>query len=81
MQRWALAAVREDAFDAHREVTEHALLAADGAAPADAVDAFLDDRGETARRLDTLLRALSREGDPDLAGLTLAVRGLRALAA
>jgi glutamate dehydrogenase len=30
-------------------------------------------------RLEAFLRTLAREGDPDLAGLTLAVRQLRAL--
>jgi glutamate dehydrogenase len=81
MQRWALQAVREDAFHARREVTEHALLAANGAAPEAAVERFLEARAEPARRLDSLMRALAREGDPDISGLTLAVRGLRALAA
>jgi glutamate dehydrogenase len=81
MQRWALQAVREDAFHAHREVTEHALQEAAGLDPQAAIERFLERRAEPARRLDALLRALAREGDPDLAGLTLAVRGLRALAA
>jgi glutamate dehydrogenase len=81
MQRWALQAVREDAFSAHRSVTEHALRAGDGVAPDDAIERYLAERQEPVRRLETLLRALSREGDPDLAGLTLAVRGVRALAA
>jgi glutamate dehydrogenase len=80
MQRWALQAVREDAFDAHREVTENALREADGLDPEAAVERFVESRAEPARRLDSLMRALAREGDPDLAGLTLAVRGLRALA-
>jgi len=31
------------------------------------------------RRFDGFLRALSREGDPDLPGLTLAVRQLRSI--
>ena len=39
----------------------------------------VDERHRAVRRLDTLMRALSREGDPDLAGVTLAVRQLRAL--
>jgi glutamate dehydrogenase len=81
MQRWALQAVREDAFQARREVTEHTLAAADGLPSDTAVERFLAERAEPVRRLDALLRALAREGDPDLAGLTLAVRSLRALAA
>jgi glutamate dehydrogenase len=80
MQRWALQAVREDAFRAHRAVTEHALLDGAWSGAEDAVERFLAERQEPARRLDALLRALAREGDPDLAGLTLAVRGLRAMA-
>jgi glutamate dehydrogenase len=80
MQRWALQAVREDASQAHREVTIHALVEGAGAPPGEAVERFLAEREEPVRRLDALLRALAREGDPDLAGLTLAVRGLRALA-
>jgi glutamate dehydrogenase len=84
VQRWALQAVREDAAEARRDVTEQALRAA-GDAPAEeaveeAVERFLEARAEPARRLADLLRALSREGDPDLAGFTLAVRQLRALA-
>jgi glutamate dehydrogenase len=81
MQRWALQAVREDAFHARREVTEHALLTVDGQDTDAAVERFVEARAEPVRRLDAVMRALAREGDPDLAGLTLAVRGLRALAA
>jgi glutamate dehydrogenase len=81
MQRWALQAVREDALYARREVTEHTLQEGDGLAPEAAVERFVAERAEPARRLDSLMRALAREGEPDLAGLTLAVRGLRALAA
>jgi glutamate dehydrogenase len=45
------------------------------------VEAFLAAREPRVRRLNVLLRALAREGDPDLAGLTLAVRQLRAVVA
>ncbi len=45
------------------------------------MQAFLADRGDARRRLEAFLRSLSREGEPDLAGLTLAVRQLRSLAA
>ena len=41
---------------------------------------FLHTRDAATRRFAAFLRALSREGEPDLAGLTLAVRQLRALA-
>jgi glutamate dehydrogenase len=80
MQRWALQAVREDAAAARRDAVEVALRAAGGADPREAVDRFLAARAEPARRLAELLRGLAREGDPDLAGFTLAVRQLRALA-
>ena len=45
------------------------------------VQAFLAERGDARRRLEAFLRSLSREGEPDLAGLTLAVRQLRSLVA
>jgi glutamate dehydrogenase len=81
MQRWALQAVREDAVQARRELAEEALREADGADPDAVVADFLASHDAPARRLEGFLRALAREGDPDLAGLSLAVRQLRALAA
>jgi glutamate dehydrogenase len=80
MQRWALQAVREDAYRARREVAEQALVEAADAPPPVAVERFVAARAEPVRRLAGLLRGLAREGDPDLAGFTLAVRQLRALA-
>jgi glutamate dehydrogenase len=80
MQRWALQAVREDALKARRELAEDTLLEARGAEPMEAVARFLTTHAEGCRRLAGFLRALAREGDPDLAGLTLAVRQLRAIA-
>jgi glutamate dehydrogenase len=79
MQRWALQAVRDDVLYVRRELAEEALLEAPGADPQDAVQRFLDGREQTARRLETFMRTLAREGDPDLAGLSLAVRQLRGL--
>jgi glutamate dehydrogenase len=79
MQRWALQAVREDAYLARRELALAVLAEGDGRAPEDAVERFVDSRGAATQRLETFLRALSRDGDPDLAGLTLAVRQLRAV--
>jgi glutamate dehydrogenase len=43
------------------------------------VEPFLAERGEQVARLTSFLRSLGREGDPDLAGLTLAVRQLRSV--
>jgi glutamate dehydrogenase len=80
MQRWALQAVREDAIHARRELAEQALLEADGEPPDVVVERFLSEHEQAAQRLEGFLRALAREGDSDLAGLTLAVRQLRTLA-
>ena len=79
MQRWALQAVREDAFKARRQLAESALTSTRGAEPVVAVERFLHAQAAGARRLDTFLRALAREGEPDLAGLALAVRQLGTL--
>jgi hypothetical protein len=45
----------------------------------EAIAAFLAERTAALRRLTSFLRSLSREGEPDLAGLTLAVRQLRSI--
>jgi glutamate dehydrogenase len=79
MQRWAAQALREDASEARRALAIQALTEAPGAEPVVAVERFLHEHASAARRLDSLMRALSREGEPDLAGVTLAVRHLRAL--
>jgi glutamate dehydrogenase len=82
MQRWALQAVREDAAQARRELAGGVLAESpEGVSAAEAVQGFLAERRDAQRRLEGFLRALSREGEPDLAGLTLAVRQLRALTA
>jgi glutamate dehydrogenase len=81
MQRWALQALREDAAQVRRELAGGVLAESTGGTAAEAVEAFLAERGDGLRRLEGFLRSLSREGEPDLAGLTLAVRQLRALAA
>ncbi|HEX5782126.1 MAG TPA: NAD-glutamate dehydrogenase domain-containing protein, partial [Solirubrobacteraceae bacterium] len=79
MQRWALQAVREDAFKARRELAECALRESAGAEPLVAVERFLHEHAAQAGRLDAFLRALAREGESDLAGLALAVRQLGAI--
>jgi glutamate dehydrogenase len=78
MQRWALQAVRDDLLAARRAVAEQALREAPGMTADDAVDRFLAEHGEGRERLSALTRTLAGEG-ADLAGLTLAVRQLRAL--
>jgi glutamate dehydrogenase len=57
-----------------RELATAVLSEADGD-----LEAFLSARDAPVRRFMAFLRSLSREGEPDLAGLTLAVRQLRAL--
>ena len=79
MQRWALQAVREDAAHARRELAQRAFEESPGRTPAEIVERFLHARSDAGRRLAGFLRALAREGEPDLAGLTLAVRQLRAI--
>jgi glutamate dehydrogenase len=80
MQRWALQAVREDAAEVRRELAGSVLAEAVERDAAEAVEAYLSERRGPQRRFTAFLRSLSREGEPDLAGLTLAVRQLRALA-
>jgi glutamate dehydrogenase len=78
MQRWALQAVRDDVLAARRAVAERALRDAPDAPAPEAIERFLEQHGEGRARLTAFTRALAGEG-ADLAGLTLAVRQLRAL--
>jgi glutamate dehydrogenase len=43
------------------------------------VERFLEERSDRVDRLNAFMRSLAREGDPDLPGLTLAVRQLRSI--
>ena len=79
MQRWALTAVREDAFKVRRDLAARALSESPGADPLVAVEQFLHSHASAARRLDGFMRTLAREGENDLAGLALAVRQLGVL--
>ncbi len=80
MQRWALHALRDDLWRARRELVQHALAEAPGVPVAEAIERFADARPDAMRRVEDFARMLSVEGAADLAGLTLAVRQLRALA-
>jgi glutamate dehydrogenase len=80
MQRWALHALRDDLWRARRELVQHALAEAPGVPVAEAIERFAEARPDAMRRVDDFARMLSVEGAADLAGLTLAVRQLRALA-
>jgi glutamate dehydrogenase len=78
LQRWALQAVRDDVLAARRLVAERALAEAPDVEAEEAVELFLAAREKGVARLAGFTRALAGEG-ADLAGLTLAVRQLRAL--
>jgi glutamate dehydrogenase len=80
VQRWALQALRDDLWRARRELAQRALQESAGADVEEAIEAFVDSRRDAMRRLEGLTRTLAGEGGADLAGLTLAVRQLRALA-
>ena len=73
--------MREDALQVRRELAGGVLAeAGDGAGRRGASRRSSPSAPTRVRRLDGFLRSLAREGDPDLAGLTLAVRQLRSLA-
>jgi len=78
MQRWALQAVRDDVLAARRRVAERALEESPDLDAEEAVHRFLEAHEEGVARLAGFTRALAGEG-ADIAGLTLAVRQLRAL--
>jgi glutamate dehydrogenase len=80
VQRWALQALRDDLWRARRELAQRALSESAGEPVEVAIEAFVSSREEAMRRLESLARTLAGEGGADLAGLTLAVRQLRALA-
>jgi hypothetical protein len=65
---------------ARRELALAVLAEGDGRRPAGAaVERFMGARGDATSRFEAFLRVVSRDGDPDLAGLTVAVRELRAV--
>ena len=81
LQRWAVQAVRDDVLGARAALARRALREAGGSGDAaEIVGEFLQSRREVMGRLTAFTRALAHEGRPDLAGLGLAVRQLRALA-
>jgi glutamate dehydrogenase len=80
LQRWAVQAVRDDVLGARAALARRALRESGGGDTVAIVDAFLESRREVLGRLTAFTRALAHEGRPDLAGLGLAVRQLRALA-
>jgi glutamate dehydrogenase len=78
-QAWAIQVARDDARNARSEVAQRALAAAHDA-PVDAAFArFQASQSEAIQRLEAFIGALAADGSDDLAGLTLAVRHVRAL--
>jgi glutamate dehydrogenase len=80
VQRWALQALRDDVWRVRRDLAQRTLQEAPGAPVEEAVERLVTERAEAIRRLDGLARTLAVEGAADLAGLTLMLRQLRALA-
>jgi glutamate dehydrogenase len=80
MHRWALQALRDDLWRVRRELVQRALGEAPGVPVNDAIERFAEARADALRRLEAFARTLAVEDAADLAGLTLAVRQLRALA-
>jgi glutamate dehydrogenase len=81
MQRWAASALGDDVLAVRRALAEAALLESPDTDPVAAVSTFLESRAARLQRLRNFSRTLAAEDNTDLAGLTLAVRQLRALAA
>ncbi len=80
MQRWAQQALRDDVLHLRRDLVHTALAGTDDGVPVqDALDAFFKARAPRCRRLGRFVRTLAQEGATDLAGLTLALRQVRAL--
>jgi glutamate dehydrogenase len=81
IHRWAQQALLDDALEARRLISGHALAGSPGADPDAAVDAYLAERKTEHDRLTAVGRALSSEAASDAATIALAIRHLRALAA
>jgi glutamate dehydrogenase len=78
-QRWAQQAARDDVIELRRALAERALREAPGDDVEAAVERFVATRADALERLGRLVRSLGLEEGTDLAGVTLAVRQLRAL--
>jgi glutamate dehydrogenase len=79
IQRWAVQALRDEILSARRVLAQRALEEAPEGGGEEAVQRFLESCAESRRRLGGVARVLAVEGDAGLAGLTVAVRHLRAL--
>jgi hypothetical protein len=70
-------------FVARREVAERVVASLDSgagaAAPDEAVERYLEERGEAYRRLQGFMRMLALEGVSDLSAVTVAVRQVRGM--
>ncbi len=80
MARWAQQALRDDVLRVRRDLVARTFDEAGAAlSAAEAVDAFFERRTDACRRLGRFVRMLAHDGANDLAGLTLALRQVRAL--
>jgi glutamate dehydrogenase len=80
MQRWALQALRDDLWRARRELACKALNERPGRSVEDAVERFVEAHPDAMRGCRASPERSPSRAAADLAGLTLAVRQLRALA-
>ena len=80
MQRWALQALRDDLWRARRDLAAARAGGVARRAGARGASRLRGGAPDAMRRLAGLARTMAGEGGADLAGLTLAVRQLRALA-
>jgi len=79
-QRWALQSTEDDLLALRRRLCERVLEEAQGGSIDEAVDRFLDSRGEAVKRVRRFMHALAVEGVTDGSQLTVALRQLRTLA-
>ncbi len=79
-QRWALQSTEDDLLALRRRLCERVLEQAEGGSIDEAVDRFLEARGEAVERVRRFMRSLAVEGVADGSQLTVALRQLRTLA-
>jgi len=79
-QRWALQSTEDDLLALRRRLCERVLEEAPAGSIDEAVERFLDARGEAVDRVRRFMRSLAVEGLTDGSQLTVALRQLRTLA-
>jgi glutamate dehydrogenase len=78
-QRWAQQSLEDDLFAVRRQLCERVLESAGGAPIDEAVEAFIESRGDPVARLERFVNGLAMEGVNDLSQLTVAVRQVRSV--